>query len=97
MLPNHSHSLRSSQCCACVKFVKVWLLAKKIECIQAFFAESYLTLVTLKIRPMSPKSNNLFLLSQISICASLDTIQLTVNTIEHRQKKLRQSTDIGII
>ena len=54
-----------------------------IEYRQALFAESYLTLVTLKIRSMSPKSNNLFLRSQISICASLETIQLTVNMLEH--------------
>ena len=83
MLPNHSHSLRSSQCCVCVKLVKLWLLVKKIEYRQALFAESYVTWVTLKIRSMSPKSNKLFLLSQISICASLETIQLTVNTLEH--------------
>ena len=83
MLPNHSYSGRPSQCCASVKSVKLWLLVTKIEYCQAFFAESYLTLVTLKTRSMSPESNDLFLMSQISICASLDTIQLTVYTLDH--------------
>ena len=75
-LANHSHSLRSSQCCVCVIFNPG----------------------DLENRSMSPKSNNLLLLSQISICASLDTIQLTVNTLENRQKATsRHSTDIRII
>ena len=37
MLPNHSHSKRSSQGCVCVSLVKLWLLVKKIEYRQTLF------------------------------------------------------------
>ena len=37
MLPNSSHSLRSSQLVICVSLVKIWPLVRKIEYRQAFF------------------------------------------------------------
>ena len=55
-----------------------------------FFLQSYVSLVTFKIRSMSPKSNHLFWLSQISICATLVKIHPTVQKLDRRQKPMLQ-------
>ena len=65
-----------------------------IASVLSWLSHSYLTLVTLKIRSMSPKSNHSFQLS--SSCASLVKIHQTVQKLELRQKTMRTPTDSAI-
>ena len=81
ILPNSSHSLRSSQRIICVSLVKIWSLVRKIKYRQAFFMYVPGDLVN---KVEVTKSYNSFWLPQINICASFDKIHLAVHKVEQK-------------
>ena len=86
--PKSNHFFPPSWWCICASLVKFHPLVKEIMCTQTFFSAltrlaflSIYSVVTLKIRSRSPKSNHFFAPSLWCICASSIKFQPLVKEI----------------
>ena len=85
--PKSNHFFAPSLWCICASSVKFQPLVKKIVCTQTFYCInkahflSIYSVVTLKIRSRSPKSNHFFAPSLSCICASSVKFQPLVKEI----------------
>ena len=80
--PNSNHFFPPSWWCICASLVKFQPLVKKMMCTQTFYCIlSIYSVMTLKIRERSPKSNRFFDPSLWCICASSVKFQPLVKEI----------------